>query len=178
LPDEAMRILLGVSAPPRLIAHLILVHDVACDLVQRIRDAFPNVEFESGDVLFGAATHDIGKAIYKEELSAPGSMHEPRGYQLLIEQGIGESRARFAVTHGAWRGNPDLRLEDLLVALADNCWKSKRNPELEALVVEELANKSHEPEWQCFSVLDEILQDLSVEADARLTWQALFPVLK
>ncbi len=80
------------------------------------------------------------------------------------------------MTHGAWRSKPDLPLEDLLVALADNCWKSKRIPELEALVMKKLTNQSHEPEWQCYSVLDEILQDLAAEADARLAWQASFPV--
>jgi hypothetical protein len=176
LPDEAMKILLKVSAPPRLIAHLILVHDVACKLVQRIRDAFPNLDFDSDEILFGAATHDVGKAVHREELSAPGSLHELRGYQLLIEQGIGESKARFAMTHGAWRSNPHLPLEDLLVALADNCWKSKRVPELETLVAKELANESHEPEWQCFSVLDDALQDLAAEADARLAWQGSFSV--
>jgi len=171
-----MRILLKVSAPPRLVAHLILVHDVACELIRRIKDAFPNLEFESSDVLFGAATHDIGKAVHGEELSAPGSLHELRGYQLLIEQGIGESRARFALTHGSWQCDPNLSLEDILVALADNCWKSKRVPELEALVIKRLTNQSHEPEWQCYSVLDEVLQDLAADADSRLAWQATFPV--
>jgi hypothetical protein len=176
LPDLGMRMLTEASAPPRLIAHLILVHDVACDFVAQLKLRFPNLQFDSDSVLFGAATHDIGKAVHREELSGQGSLHEIRGQQILLECGIDERLARFAATHGRWKSEPDFPLEDLLVALADNCWRGKRVSELEALVVERLATQSHEPEWKCFSILDEVLQDLASDADARLAWQASFPV--
>ena len=40
------------------------------------------LELDTDGVLFGAATHDIGKAICTEELEAPGNSHE-HGANLL-----------------------------------------------------------------------------------------------
>jgi hypothetical protein len=45
LPEETVNLLRQVAAPPRLIAHLILVHDVAATLVERVTAAFPEVHF-------------------------------------------------------------------------------------------------------------------------------------
>jgi hypothetical protein len=56
----------------------------------------------------------------------------------LLAQGISPQLARFAGTHAAWTG-PDIRIEDLLVSVADKIWKNKRVPELEDLVVARLA---------------------------------------
>ena len=47
-------------------------------------------------MLFGAATHDIGKTMHVAELSAPGSEHEEAGRQLLLAHGISPELARFA----------------------------------------------------------------------------------
>ena len=96
-------------------------------------------------VLFGAATHDLGKAVHREELSEPGKLHELRGVELLTELGVPGSLAHFAYTHGYWKGSRPALMEDLMVALADNCRKGKRVPDLEALMTDALAERTGEP---------------------------------
>jgi hypothetical protein len=41
LPPDALHILKQVSVPPRLLAHLILVHDAACTLIEGLSPNFP-----------------------------------------------------------------------------------------------------------------------------------------
>lgn len=176
LPDEVVAICKAISAPPRLVAHLTLVHDVARKLVARVHATFPGVKFEDTDVFFGAATHDLGKTVVTQELSQPGNLHEESGAELLKSLGVPERRVRFAVTHGNWTGEPSLQLEDLLVGLADNCWKGKRVPELEGKAVEEIVRVTVRPAWEVFALLDGILEELAADADQRLAWQAQFPV--
>ena len=151
LPSSVPSLLRQASASPRLIAHLLLVHDVASRLVEELSQAFPTATFDTETVLFGAATHDIGKALDTIELVQPGKGHERHGVELLLRMGIAESRARFAYTHGNWAATENVTLEDLLVALADNCWKGKRVDELEAKTVNLLSRVSGKPEWECYS---------------------------
>src|SRR4051812_40073034 len=87
LPQETMALLRQVAAPPRLIAHLILVHDVAATLVERVSAAFPEVSFRKEEVLFGASIHDFGKVIERSELIRSGRQHEERGIELLRSMG-------------------------------------------------------------------------------------------
>lgn len=126
LPQETANLLRQADAPPRLVAHLILVHDVAATLTERLTAAFPEVTFEREEVLFGASIHDFGKVIQRSELIDSGTQHEQCGIELLRSMGISGERARFAYTHGNWDRLPPGNLEDLLVALADICWKGKR----------------------------------------------------
>jgi putative nucleotidyltransferase with HDIG domain len=174
LPPEAVILLRQVSAPPRLVAHLIVVHDVASSLVERICEAFPRLALDREAVLFGASIHDLGKSIYRSELVEPGKEHEKRGVELLRGMGVSEDRARFAFTHGNWGTAENITLEDLVVALADNCWKGKRVDELEARAVELLSSASGKPAWICFADLDEILEYLAQGADERLAWQGAY----
>jgi putative nucleotidyltransferase with HDIG domain len=174
LPAEAACLLRQVHAQPRLIAHLILVHDVASKLVERLAEVFPELTFDAEAVLFGAATHDIGKAIEGAELIRSGEDHPKRGEELLRKLGVPPERARFAFTHGNWTTGEGVGLDDLLVALADKCWKGKRIAELETKVVNFIASVSGEPAWSCFAKLDEILQGLAVDADSRLAWLGSF----
>jgi hypothetical protein len=88
--------------------------------------------------------------------------------------GISEERARFAFTHGNTEISQNVRLEDLLVALADNCWKGKRPEQLENKAVDLLSSVSGRPVWDCYSELDDILGSLAADADGRLAWQAEF----
>lgn len=174
LPLAVETLLIRADAPPRLIAHLVLVHHVASQLVERIAVQFPDVAFDKDAVLFGAATHDLGKSVNVEELTRPGKAHEQRGLDLLRDLGVSEERARFAFTHGNWDTSQNVSLEDLLVALADNCWKGKRLEQLESMTVDVLSSASGRPAWQCFSELDDILGLLAADADSRLAWQAEF----
>ncbi len=177
LTDEALDLCRRIGAPPRLLAHLILVHDVARALVNGLKAAFPALKFDKDAVFFGAATHDLGKSIHREELSEPGKLHELRGVELLKQYGVPDDLARFAYTHGNWKESRPVQMEDLIVALADNCWKGKRVPDLEALTTGTLAESTGEPQWQCYAVLDDLLQDLAADADARLEWQRSFALL-
>jgi len=174
LPQETINLLRQVSAPPRLVAHLILVHDVAASLAERLEAAFPEVSFKREDVLFGASIHDFGKAVERSELIRPGTQHEQRGIELLHSMGIPAERARFAYTHGNWDTVPSSNLEDLLIALADNCWKGKRVDKLESKITALLSAASNKPEWECYAELDEIVEELTKDADERLAWQEAF----
>lgn len=174
LPPDVISLLSRVSASPRLIAHLILVHDVASRLVEQVTHTFPDVPFDKDAVLYGAATHDLGKAAHVEELVQAGKAHEQRGFDLLQEMGVSAERARFALTNGNWEALENVGLEDFLVALADNCWKGKRSEQLESRTVALLSSISGRPAWDCYSELDDILGSLAADADDRLAWQGEF----
>ncbi|MFF3399610.1 HD domain-containing protein [Streptomyces sp. NPDC002659] len=179
LPERVTELLRALDAPPRLAAHLRAVHDVAGQLVEWVRPRSPHLRFDTEAALFGAATHDVGKTLYPAELSSPGSEHEKAGRQLLLDHGVDGRLARFAATHASW-SDPDAELgigvEDLLVSLADKIWKNKRVPDLEDLVVNRLAAASGRPVWEEFMELDEILARIGEGADARLSFQAAYPV--
>lgn len=175
LPEEAARLLHTLDAPPRLAAHLRLVHEVAYELVEWLAERCPGLHLDRQAVLFGAATHDVGKAAHVCELSGPGSAHEEAGRDLLLALGVTPDRARFAATHAAWT-LPGIGLEDLLVSLADKIWKNKRVPELEDLVVRRLAEASGRTVWEEFLALDDTLTAVGEGAQERLAFQTAHPV--
>ncbi|MFF4394312.1 HD domain-containing protein [Streptomyces sp. NPDC001480] len=175
LPAHVAELLGRVAAPPRLVAHLRAVHDVAVRLVGWVQAECPALEFDRDAVLFGAATHDIGKTLYPAELSGPGARHEAAGRELLLAHGVDAELARFAGTHASW-AEPGVRVEDLLVSLADKVWKNKRVTELEDLVVARLAEAGGRPPWEAFLRLDSFLTDVGEDADRRLAYQASHPV--
>lgn len=175
LPAAVADLLRSLDAPPRLAAHLRAVHDVAVQLVEWVERRYPELGVDREAVLFGAATHDIGKAVHLAELSGPGSAHEEAGRELLSGHGFGPELARFAGTHGAW-ADPAATLEDLLVSTADKVWKNKRVAELEDLVISRLASATGRQRWEEYLALDELLAHLGNGADHRLAFQASFPV--
>lgn len=174
LPERAAALLAEAGAPARLVAHLRLVHDVAVRLVDRLAETCPELAVDREAVLFGAATHDIGKALHRRELSGPGSAHEADGHRLLLDHGVDEALARFARTHAAW-DDPAADVEDLLVSLADKVWKARRVTDLERLVVDRIAAATGRQPWEAFLTLDDILGELAADADARLAYQARHP---
>ncbi|GHF68347.1 phosphohydrolase [Kitasatospora xanthocidica] len=173
LPPGVADLLRAVDAPPRLVAHLALVHEVA----ELIADfcAGEGLEFDREAVRYGAATHDIGKTIHTEELSAPGSAHEAAGHALLLAHGVPERLARFARSHASWAG-PGVTVEELLVSLADKAWKNKRVPDLEDRVVDRLAAATGRERWEAFLALDDLLTRIGEDAPRRLGVQAGYPV--
>lgn len=171
LPPEALRLIRTLRASPRLVAHLLIVHEVAATILEGLAAAWPTVPVDRLAVLIGAATHDLGKARYPDELSGPGRRHENEGPALLAAHGLDPACARFARTHGQWAADPASPLEDLLVALADTIWKGTRNTHLENAVVQHLAAASGEAPWQVFLTLDDILQPIAEAADQRLAWE-------
>jgi HD domain-containing protein len=173
--DAARELLEALDAPPQLAAHLRLVHDVAHRLVEWAARHHPAVAIDREAVLFGAATHDIGKVVHVQELSGPGSAHEPAGHALLLDRGVEERLARFARTHASWT-RPDIGVEDLLVSVADKVWKAKRVPDLEQLLVDRLAAAGGEPGWLVFMALDDELDRIAAGADERLAAQSSHPI--
>ncbi|GAA0654171.1 hypothetical protein GCM10010193_00350 [Kitasatospora atroaurantiaca] len=88
LPEGVAELLQSLEAPPRLAAHLRAVHDVAHQLVDWTGQRHPGLTFDREAVLFGAATHDVGKAVHVAELSGGGSAHEEAGRELLLARGV------------------------------------------------------------------------------------------
>jgi hypothetical protein len=169
-PQETVHLLRQVAAPPRLVAHLILVHDVATTLVERITAAFPEVAFNSEAVLFGASIHDFGKVIERSELVGANNVAPnyfvrwgclTSGEGLLIRTAIG-TKCQTST------------LKTCSFALADKCWKGRRLDKLESKIVALLSAASSKPEWACYAELDEILEGLAKDADTRLAWQQAF----
>ena len=175
LPADVAELLAELGAPPRLVAHLRAVHEVAAQLVDWVGRHCPGLAVDPEAVLFGAATHDIGKVLHIEELSGPGARHEESGRELLLARGVPARLARFAGTHASWRA-PGVGVDDLLVSLADKVWKNKRVADLEDLVVAELSRAGGRPVWEEFLELDEFLTAVGEGADRRLAWQAVHPV--
>ncbi|WP_406440669.1 HD domain-containing protein [Streptomyces sp. NBC_00631] len=175
LPGRVEELLTELGSPPRLAAHLRAVHDVAHQLVAWVEKRYPAVLFDRAAVLFGAATHDIGKTVHVSELSGPGAAHEEAGQALLLDRGVRPELARFAATHASWT-DPRVGPEDLLVSLADKIWKNKRVPDLEDLVVARLAEATGRAPWEEFLALDEVLTRIGDGAEDRLVFQASFPI--
>jgi hypothetical protein len=175
LPEEALALCRETSAPPRLVAHLTLVHDFAQNLLQQLHQAFPTLGVNDADILFGAATHDLGKTAHPDELIEPGERHETDGPAVLKSLGVSSRRARFAFTHSNWDSYPPPQLEDLLVALSDKCWKGTRFSDLETMTAEKIASATNTPEPKVSKKLNAILTQLAASADQRIAWQAQFP---
>lgn len=170
LPNRITDLLEELNAPERLKKHLQIVHSTANDLISQFKQKWPLISFNEELVLLGAGTHDIGKTEITSELFESGKKHELRGEQLLIEYGFTENEARFAFTHGNWQ-DKNVKLEDLVVALADKVWKGKRVDALEEKLGQMLAENLTTDYWEIYTELDQILEKLASGADERLTWQ-------
>lgn len=169
LPQEAVRLCEQLQAPKLLVRHLTLVHGVACEMLDRLAKDFPGMAVDREAVLFGAATHDLGKTIHLRELTGPGNRHEDDGPGLLIQHGVTPERARFARTHGRW-GDVNT-LEDLIVALADSIWCGRRWMELETKLASIVANMAGIETWEAWSKLDTLCDAIARHGEARLAWQ-------
>jgi hypothetical protein len=176
LPEEVMRLLTSLNASSRLVAHLTLVYNAAVALVNAVGASWPTLVYDRQDVLFGAATHDIGKVLHPTELSQAGHEHESAGEAFLRERGYPATVARFARTHGQWSVAADAQLEDLLVALADALWRGKRDEQLETLICRHIAQLTGRPDWHVYGMLDDIATEISHGADARLMRQNSQPL--
>ncbi|WP_291167875.1 HD domain-containing protein [Gimesia sp.] len=170
LPVEIQRLCLELDAENKLLFHLILVHDVAVDLCEGLRQKFHDLEFDEAAVCFGAGSHDIGKVKHPNELTGPGRQHEEDGPALLEEHGVEPRLAQFSRTHGRWTKEA-LPIEDLLVALSDAIWKGQRIDELEKQVIDTISRQTCVEEWEVFSELDGLLEKIASQGDERLAWQ-------
>jgi putative nucleotidyltransferase with HDIG domain len=175
LPEIVSALFDRLNVPPRLVAHHLLVHDVAAQLIAALQSHW-RIELDSEAVLIGAAWHDVGKVVHPEELTGSGHQHEAAGMALLQQLGSEQRLARFARTHGTWSEDASLQLEDLLVALADQTWRGKRSNALEQRIVDVLVLEAAAQPWQAFIMLDDLIEKIAERADPRLSWQGKFPV--
>jgi len=167
--EEINSVFQNLEIPQRLYAHLMIVHDVANKLLEEINRTWENLNIDKNLVLFGAATHDIGKTIYTNELSGAGHKHEQAGLQLLLSVGVSEEKSKFTVSHSSW--SESSTLEELLVSLADKIWKGSRIQDLEDLLIERISTETKTERWEVFSLLDSIIDDITKDADERLSFQ-------
>ncbi len=75
--------------------------------------------------------------------------------------------ARFCRTHTTWP-EEEVVLEDLLVALADELWKGKRDDELERRVCCAIEASTGRAAWDVFEGADEVFAGVAADGDLRL----------
>lgn len=174
LPPQVVELLRSQQASPRLLAHLLMVHDVAARLTDEVHRLWPRLQFDAEAVQIGAATHDIGKVLYPDEVIGPGDEHAAAGERLLVQHGFPPEHARFARTHFTWPHDADPTLEDLLVALADELWRGERDEALEALLTGRIAAAVQDTMWAVFMDLDDVATELAHPGPTRVNWLAQF----
>lgn len=116
----------------------------------------------------------MSKAAQPSELIAPGKLHEGIGETLIIQHGFEARLARFARSHGYDSNDTRLEISDLLVILADKCWKGKRVEELEERIDRELAEATDSGYWDVHMKLSDLVERISDDASTRLDWQNRF----
>jgi putative nucleotidyltransferase with HDIG domain len=171
LPQDVEELLTKLNAPHRLKMHLLIVHDVVATIADAILRTWATLQLDKDLVRFGAATHDIGKVLHQNELFGHGSRHEEDGPNLLMEYGYTPEQSRFARTHGSWSTESDLTLEDLLVALADTCWKGQRESDLETMIATMISHQIGVESWEVYVELDDVLSEVTSRAEERLGLQ-------
>lgn len=174
ISSEIESVFAALPLPPRLRAHLLLVHDTAAKLLDALCSEWSNLAIDRDAVLFGAATHDVGKCVFPNELIEEGHRHEEAGKNLLLKLGIAEDKTNFAENHSHW--SEKSTTEELLVSLSDKIWKGSRVEDLENLLVARIAEQAKVEKWKIFCKFDEIIQLIAKDADARLAWQNQFCV--
>jgi hypothetical protein len=168
LPQIARDVGQKLGAPPRLMKHLEVVHDVAQELSSRLAERFPGFKFNADMVALGAAVHDLAKAKFPEELVGDGNRHEIEGPAILEAAGVPRDIAAFARDHG--RAGKSSRNDVLIVAMADAVWKGVRPSSLEMAIVDRISQETGMAMWEVWSRLDVILEEIAVGADARLEY--------
>ncbi len=170
LPKELTELLEILNSPERLKRHLSIVHTTAFDILTQLKVEWPILKINQELILFGAATHDIGKTEITDELFESGKRHELTGMTILLNHGFTNEQSRFALTHGNWQ-DESLKIEDLLVALSDKIWKGNRVDDLERLVGQKLSSMLDCDYWDVYGKLDSILSQIALGADEKLNWQ-------
>ena len=170
MPKELVDLLEVLNAPARLKRHLSVVHTTAFEILKQLKIVWPNLKMNQKLILFGAATHDIGKTDIRDELFESGKRHELTGMTILLNHGFTKEQARFALSHGNWQ-DESLTIEDLLVALSDKIWKGSRVDDLEKLIGQKLSSMLNCDYWDVYGKLDSILSQIALGADEKLNWQ-------
>jgi hypothetical protein len=163
--EEVYTFLSKHGAPSRLVRHAQFVAEVAKLLSDKLRNL--SITLDEHFIVIGAAIHDAGKIKHSEELAHAGNLHENTGEEFLLELGIDPKLARVCRSHSQWK-SLECSLEELIIALADNLWKGKRNEELEQVFLEKLAQSSSQDKWELFLELDTCFETIANQGDSRL----------
>lgn len=163
--ERALRLLMELGAPDRLVTHARLGGEAGDALVERL--SAMGVVLESELIHAGIVLHDAGKVRHPNELDAPGERHEAEGERMLLERGVDPSLARVCRSHAQWRAM-DCSLEELLVALADKLWKGVRSGALEERVIDAVALRLGRSRWEIFVALDDLFEKVASGGDERL----------
>jgi len=162
---EALLLLNELGATPRLLHHGQTVGSAADIVVDRLQSLGVSCDVQL--IEMGAILHDAGKVPHPQELSQPGTLHEQAGEALLLSHGVQPELARFCVTHAQWN-LPGVSLEEQVVALADKLWKGKREPDLELIVIDEVAARLGRSRWDVFETLDNTFENIAAAGAERL----------
>lgn len=165
-PSDAIRWLAAIGTHPWLVRHHELVLEAAESLLDGLHRRL-DLRVDRGRVLLGAALHDVGKRLHPAEMHLAGHAHEQAGEQFLREAGFDPRIARIAVTHASW-SEPRADLEDRLVALADKLWKGKRDEQLEAALLDEIAARLERDRWSVFDPFDTLCDEIAAGGPDRL----------
>lgn len=94
---------------------------------------------------------------------------------MLVDYGIKENLARFTITHSNWE-NENLKIEDLIVSLADKIWKGQRIDNLEEKVIAKISLFTNIDYWTVYLKIDNIISQIINGSDKRLNWQSNFEI--
>jgi hypothetical protein len=94
--------------------------------------------------------------------------HESAGELLLLSQHVDPKIARCCRSHGQWQ-QMECSFEELVVALADNLWKGKRNIELEHQLITKIAIMLNRDYWSIFIEIDAGFEAIAAAGDLRLS---------
>ena len=153
------------DAPESLVRHLRVVQTVS----EKISDGLASmgVDLDQDMVSLGAAIHDIGKVVIKNEIDGDGEKHCEAGLDLLSGTGLWEV-ARFCESHSAY--NEDCSLEELIVAAGDRYWKGARDEALDTMICDHVSKSTGKSSWEVYVALDDVFQEVSKDSSHYIRW--------
>ncbi len=163
--EQAFELLDKLGVCGHLKTHVTLVGEAADLLISAIEKL--GIVLDRDFIQAGVVIHDIGKIIHTNEMTGPGSEHEPEGEKMLLKAGVCARLARVCLSHARW-ASMECSLEELLIALADKLWKGKRVENLELEVVDRVAHLLEKERWDIFPVLDMVYEEIASSGHERL----------
>lgn len=163
--EDAYQLLDNLNAPEHLTIHVRLVGEAADLVIEKLEELEVSLNFEF--IRIGVAIHDIGKIVHTNEMTGPGSEHEPEGERILLEKGVEPEVARCCLSHARFE-SMSCSIEELCIALSDKLWKGKRVESLELKVIDHIAKIKGVGRWDIFADLDSCFETVAAGGHERL----------